>query len=464
MYQAGLSPFPPAPTWNQDPERGNLSPFPRAPPQAPPQEPPPASPSAPPPVAAFVDGSQKAMGAENTLSPFPLAPLLNIDLPDTFDKWRQEGWLSPPSDQARCGACYAFAATGQLADRIAIATHRRERHTLSTQFVLSCLQSEYQYGCGGTLDVPPIYQALMPGGLLGGTYRQYVFPYSGQQWDPKPNPDPKSPCYYTPGAPECQSDDGAESGALRLPTHCYPPRSSTGMSCTGTVPCNIAYIQQWYPHEPKFSFARVLHLSENTNAQHLYPGRASMEHYKLSIPVPMTPQQYRNNVRRIKEAIYLYGPVTAVIPIYKDFNEKFAPGALAWDDSEYVYEVDRRPDNTITGLHHVLLVGWGRDRVGEFWIVKNSWGVWWNYNGYFNARAGDPLLLAESNCHSAIPYNPETGKPMTAFDHGAGRRAPKGIAAIFVMIVVILLIVLGLVAAHNAQSRADSTQGPDPPN
>jgi hypothetical protein len=393
------------------------------------------------------------MGAENTLSPFPLIPLLNITLPDTFDKWRQEGYLSPPADQARCGACYAFAAVGQLADRMSIATHRRARHSLSTQFVLSCLQSKYEYGCGGTLDVPPIYAALMPDGLLGGTYRHYLFPYSGQQWDPKPNKDPKSPCYYVPDAPECDTgDDTSGKRALQLPAHCYPPPSSAGMACTGTVPCDIAYIRRWYPDEPKFTFSKIFHLSENTNAEHLYPGQAEMEHYQLSIPVPMTPSQYKNNVRRIKEAIYLYGPVTAVIPIYSDFNKKFKPGTVHWSDPHYVYEVDKTSSNTITGLHHVLIVGWGRDRKGGYWVIKNSWGVWWNYDGYFNARMGDPLLLAESNCHSGIPHNPITGKTMAAFDHDADAKANGGappsrawVAPFIILVIVIILAALILV-------------------
>jgi hypothetical protein len=365
---------------------------------------------------------------------------------------------------------------GQLADRVAIATRRKVRHMLSTQFVLSCLQSQYEYGCGGTLDVPPIYEALMPGGLLGGTYRQYVFPYSGQQWDPRPDPDPKSPCYYAPGAPECQTSDGSERGALALPSHCYPPRPWAGMACTGTLPCGIAYIRRWYPDEPKFSFSEVHHLSENTNARHLYPGRAEMDHYRLSIPVPMSPREFKNNTRRIKEALYLYGPVTAVIPVYKDFNEKFKPGSAAWGAPNYVYEVEQALANTITGLHHVLIVGGGRDGAGEHWIVKNSWGVWWNYGGYFNARAGDPLLLAESNCHSALPHNPLTGETMAAFDHSEAPpeasapvlmlgRAEEGRPwlVIFVVVLVALIVMVAgrqAIALVRKGAPADGSFGP----
>ena len=462
-----LSPFPGAPGGRGRPG-GDLSPFPADPRThastsgqgAPPRGH--AAPSLDAPhsgkTAPYFD--VRAHGAENPLSPFQLPPLLNLPLPDTFDKWREEGYLSPPSDQAKCGACYAFAAVGQLSDRISVATRRKQRHELSTQFVVSCLQSKYEYGCGGTLDVPPIYQALMPGGLLGGTYRHFLFPYSGQQWDPKPHKDSKSPCYYDPDAPECSTDDSQKTGALTLPAHCYPPPASAGMTCTGTVPCDIAYIRRWYPDEPKFSFAKVYHLSENTNATHLYPGQAAMEHYQLSIPVAMSPIQFKNNVQRIKEAIYLYGPVTAVIPVYKDFNSKFKPGTAHWSDANYVYEVDKESSNTITGLHHVLLVGWGRDRRGGFWVVKNSWGVWWNYDGYFNARMGDPLLLAESNCHSAIPHDPTTGEVMGAFDHSLGDDGKKDGGGdppwvVPLIIFVIVLLLAAMILARGALAGAD---------
>jgi len=282
----------------------------------------------------------------------------------------------------------------------------------------------------------------MPGGLLEGTYRDAVFPYSGQQWDPKPNKDPNSLCYYTPGAPEC---DNKKGNALELPPQCYPPQASTGMTCTGTIPCDIAYIRRWYPNVLKYSYATAMHLSENTNAQHLYPGQAEMEHYKLSVPTKMSPSQLKNNTQRIKEAIYMYGPVTAVIPIYKDFGETFKPNTVYWSDPNHVYEVSKHPSNTITGLHHVLIVGWGKDTKGGFWIVKNSWGVWWNYDGYFNVRMGDPLLLAESNCHSALPYNPLTGNVVQPFDHSNGLKKK---VLVFILIVVLLLltaIVLGRV-------------------
>ncbi len=415
----------------------------------------------------IVDSVDKGRGAANTLSPFKLAPIRGLELPATFDKWRQEGYLLPPSDQAKCGSCYAHAAVGQLADRISIATGKRIHHALSAQYVLSCLQSEYEFGCGGTLDVPPIYAALMPDGMLGGTYRAHIFPYSGQQWDPKANTDSKSACFFTPDSKMCQADDiGSPSfrSELALPAQCYPPQSHLGMVCTGTVPCDVAYIRRWYPDAAKYSFSRVDHLSENTNAQYMFPGRADMEHYQLSVPVAMSPEQLERNIVRIKEAIFSFGPVTAVIPIFDDFDAKFRLRGAAWDDASYVYEVGSDPSNEATSLHHVLLVGWGVDRdasgvLREHWVVKNSWGVWWNYDGYFNARMRDPRLLAESNCHSAIPTNPENNADAAPYDHlweGAGAVADPAFNALLFVGVLLLVVLL----AMGRRAMLSSTAGP----
>lgn len=409
----------------------------------------------------IIDSVDKGKGAANTLSPYPLAQTRGLALPVRFDKWRQEGFLLPPTDQAKCGSCYAHAAVGQLADRLSIATNKRIQHALSVQYVLSCLQSEFEFGCGGTLDVPPIYAALMPGGMLGGTYRQHIFPYSGQQWDPAPDPDPKSPCHYTPDTKQCQADDvgsPSDRNELNLPEACYPPQAHRGMRCTGTVPCDVAYIRRWYPDAAKYSFARVEHLSENTNAGVLFPGRDDMAHYQLSVPVSMTPAQLERNIVRIKESIFLRGPVTAVLPIYDDFDATFRLRGAAWDDPDFVYEVSPAADNEATSLHHVLLVGWGSrpgpdGRPLEHWIVKNSWGVWWNYDGYFNARMRDPRLLIESNCHSAIPLNPETGRAAEPFDHSGEGALPASHAAALLAL-ALLFVALVFVALRLASGSA----------
>jgi cathepsin X len=47
--------------------------------------------------------------------------------------------------------------------------------------------------------------------------------------------------------------------------------------------------------------------------------------------------------------------------------------------------------------HAVSIVGWGKDDKGDYWIVRNSWGVEYGYNGLFYIRAGNVLGM-EAGC------------------------------------------------------------------
>ena len=47
--------------------------------------------------------------------------------------------------------------------------------------------------------------------------------------------------------------------------------------------------------------------------------------------------------------------------------------------------------------HAVSIVGWDRDDEGDYWIVRNSWGVEFAYGGYFYIRTGN-ILGMEASC------------------------------------------------------------------
>jgi cathepsin B len=73
-------------------------------------------------------------------------PRTNASAPESFDARKQWGaCVYPIRDQARCGSCWAFAASEVLSDRFCIAG--KDVGVLSPQYMVSCDFSDY--GCQG---------------------------------------------------------------------------------------------------------------------------------------------------------------------------------------------------------------------------------------------------------------------------------------------------------------------------
>lgn len=58
--------------------------------------------------------------------------------------------------------------------------------------------------------------------------------------------------------------------------------------------------------------------------------------------------------------------------------------------------VDRSNSTEADIDHDVEVVGWGEDKDGRFWVVRNSWGTYWGEVGFFKLQRGVNALFIEN--------------------------------------------------------------------
>mmetsp|Transcript_14092 Transcript_14092/g.27362 ORF Transcript_14092/g.27362 Transcript_14092/m.27362 type:complete len:358 (-) Transcript_14092:480-1553(-) len=108
----------------------------------------------------------------------------------------------------------------------------------------------------------------------------------------------------------------------------------------------------------------------------------------------------------VKREIYARGPV--------------ACGVNANVLSEYQGGILDLPDASREIDHIVETVGWGTDEETgrEYWIVRNSWGVYWGMSGFYKVYLGDNQLGMDTNCAWATPGHFTEENEIKCFEDG----------------------------------------------
>jgi cathepsin B len=298
----------------------------------------------------------------------------NIKIPENFDGriiWKK--YLTPISDQDKCGSCWAIAAVNTLADRFNIQSKGKINVELSPTKLILCnslnkninkfedneyseifIDEEKNFNntvCFGNT----LYDAWTFLKIVGTTDIKCL-PYNKTLLNN--NLIPISSFTSIKNLPLCDIITGPMSDM------CYD--------------YNINLINNKETGTPaKFYSAYYIYNIEGENNEVL---------------------DY--NIRR---DIYIYGPVSTAFFIYPDFYE--------FNSKSDIY-IWNGKGKIISG-HAVEIVGWGNEKNIPYWIIKNSYGISWGDNGYFRMLRGVNMCEIEKNIITGDPdfFYPEYFSP-----------------------------------------------------
>jgi len=119
--------------------------------------------------------------------------------------------------------------------------------------------------------------------------------------------------------------------------------------------------------------AYMPNICENGGTGHLYT--APSQAYWIS------------GVSNVQTEVMANGPVISMLDVYDSFFDFFANNPTGvYDDCSGNYD----------GGHAVVLVGWGTDDGGLYWLLQNQWDTSWGDNGFFRMRANINICNMEA--------------------------------------------------------------------
>jgi C1A family cysteine protease len=290
-----------------------------------------------------------------------------VHLPHTFDGRKTwEGLLTPPPSQGECGSCWAWASTSALADRFSIQSMGLMNTRLSATKLILCdlggkeisiSHSERHRKEITDAQVRSLTKNACHGSTLFDAFRYlYVIGTCTETC---------LPYNKTLGKALSYDKIGSVSSAAHLPL-CTSVSGPLGAMCSD------------------------FYIDEKTGVEIGTPQRFYKAYEFYAVSGSKEEGGSQDNIRR---DIFLWGPASTAFKVYPDF--------YTFDAKNTIYESNQQEPQV--GGHSVVIVGWGKEKGKEYWIVRNSWGKEWGRNGYFYMIRGTNNCELESNVMCPIP-------------------------------------------------------------